>query len=81
MPNGESKQKRRPVGPQKTRQEIRKDFLERRKLTHKRLDIYISNAVRDDLDFLTKIYDKTQVEIIEELIKIAKKNCGFKDPM
>ncbi|HGM7400839.1 RepB family protein [Serratia bockelmannii] len=81
MPGGESKQKRRPVGPQKTRQEIRKDFLERRKLTHKRLDIYITNGVRNDLDFLMKIYGKTQVEIIEDLIRTARKNCGFKDPV
>lgn len=81
MLEGESKRKykRRSRGAPKTRREIQRDFVARKKLTHSRLDVLIPNETKKDLDFLVDLYGKSRSEIIDELIKNAKSSCGFDD--
>ncbi|CNI08337.1 putative plasmid copy number control protein [Yersinia kristensenii] len=73
--------KRRPKGPQKSNATYQKEFWERRKFTHSRIVMVVTNEVKDDLELLSSVYGKTKTEVIEELIKTAKANCGFKDPL
>lgn len=73
------KDRRRSVGEPKTRNEIQRDFVARKKLTHSRLDVLILNQTKKDLEFLVELYGKSRSELIDELIKNARRNCGFND--
>lgn len=66
------------IVPKSNTQKVR-DLRERRKETHSNLQIMIRNETKEDLLFLSKLYNKTQTEIVEELIATARKNCGFND--
>jgi hypothetical protein len=79
MLEGELKRKRRPIGPVKSKREVQRDFIARKRLTHSRLDVLILNKTKEDLEFLVELYGKSKAEVIEELIKNARKNCGFND--
>lgn len=81
MIEGVHERKRRPKGPQKSNASYQRDFWERRKLTHSRIVMVVPNEVKEDLELLSSVYGKTKTEVIEQLIKIAKNGCGFKDPL
>lgn len=66
------------IVPKSNTQKAR-DLRERRKETHSNLQVMIRNGVKEDLLFLSKLYNKTQTEIVEDLIENARKNCGFND--
>lgn len=47
--------KRRPKGPQKSNATYQKEFWERRKFTHSRIVMVVTNEVKDDLELLSSV--------------------------
>ncbi|CNM03653.1 RepB family protein [Yersinia pseudotuberculosis] len=78
---GDVERKPRPKGLQKSNAASQREFWERRKFTHSRIVISVPNRIKEDLEILSSVYGKTKTEVLEELIKTAKANCGFKDPL
>ncbi|WP_323839667.1 RepB family protein [Photorhabdus africana] len=76
----ETQRKRRPKGAQKSNADTQRDFRERHKLTHSKINVIVPNQVKEDLDFLANVYSKTKTEVLIDLIRTARSNCGFKDP-